>query len=57
MCSQFNSWVAEAMGVKFFAQGNNSIAESPDWASHREPYDYQADALALARVFMCWLLI
>jgi len=24
MCSRFNSWVAEAMGVKFLAQGNNS---------------------------------
>ena len=24
ICSQFNSWVAEAMGVKFLAQGNNS---------------------------------
>jgi len=24
MCSRFHSWVAEAMGVKFLAQGNNS---------------------------------
>jgi len=24
ICSWFNSWVAEAMGVKFHAQGNNS---------------------------------
>jgi len=24
ICSQFNSWVAEAMGVKFLVQGNNS---------------------------------
>ena len=24
MCFRFNSWVAEAMGVKFLSQGNNS---------------------------------
>jgi len=24
ICSQFKSWVAEAMGVKFLPQGNNS---------------------------------
>jgi len=31
--------VAEAMGVKFLAQGNNSS----NWASNLEPCDYQAD--------------
>jgi len=38
-----NSWEAEAMGVKFVAQGNNSN-RIPDWASNLEPYNYQADA-------------
>ena len=28
ICSRFNSWVAEAMGVKFLAQGNNSGSKS-----------------------------
>jgi len=41
--SWFNSWVAEAIGVKFLDQGNNSSR----WASNLEPYDYQADALAV----------
>jgi len=38
ICSRFNSWVAEAMGVKF--------CESPNRALNLGPYDYQADALA-----------
>jgi len=37
--------VAEAMGVKFLAQGNNS----PNWASNLEPCNYRADALVIAR--------
>ena len=43
--SQFNSWVAEVMGVKFLAK-ETTVAESPDRALNLEPYDYQADALA-----------
>jgi len=39
--SRFNSWVAEAMGVKFLAQ-RNKAAESPNWVSNLEPCDYQA---------------
>jgi len=31
--SQFNSWVAETMGVRFLAQGNNS-SRSPYWKTY-----------------------
>jgi len=37
--------VAEAMGVKFLAQGNNS-SKNPNRESNLGRYDYQADALA-----------
>jgi len=43
ICSWFNSWVAEAMGVKFLAQGNN-ISRGPQL---EEPCNYQVDALAV----------
>jgi len=45
--SRFNNWIAEAMGVKFLAQGNNSSRKPQMLASNLEPYDYQADALAV----------
>jgi len=40
--SQFDSWVAKAMEVKFLAQGNNSSGK-PNLASNLES---QADAIA-----------
>jgi len=39
--------VAEEMGVKFFLPTETTTAESPDRASNLEPYNYQADALAV----------
>jgi len=41
--SRFNRWVAEAMGVKFLAKGNNSSRMPRTW---NLGITMQADALA-----------
>jgi len=43
------------MGVKFLAK-ETTVAESPDWASNLEPYDYQADALFIYDVIFLIIL-
>jgi len=51
ICSQFNSWVAEVMGVKFLAK-EITAAESPNWASLRLPCRQMPWQSATASLFM-----
>jgi len=54
--SRFSSWVGEAIGAKFLAQGNKSRktpSRNQAWVPNVEPHVYQADAQTTGLLLEC----